>query len=617
MGDQGERRQRSSNLLRQRSKGALGSSGPIQAFAETASSGDAVTQRQNFVEATSSPDHLEDVRQTGKLQKSHSKFNLTFEESQTCRVNFRRLILRKYGTVVKAWKAIDSSQDGKLSWNEFMRASREIGIVESARKIFIALDQSKSGVISIADVDPPLAETLCTLAISIWSIFGNVERAWKYCFNRSGKLRVGADEFVKACMDIQYPGDSSLAFSELCTDKASNGMSRQEFGFLHFWISNGQPDQPGSEDPESRWAAPMQHWEPPPKPPVSGELRKNFKELLLKSYTNFVRAWREGLDRDHNGVLDFKEFTRAVKDVGFAGNPRELWEELDINGNGVVSLWELDLPTAKMLKEFGECAEARHGSWQRAWDEVMDTRLDDRVKSVDFKEGCRMIGYQGDADKLFDLLDTDKTRYLTWDTTAWITGIETADDEEAMDVGPMGMSGTFTKLTRNQRRRADINARAHRARVKYFEGRARGEIPGSNPAAGTTIFSPGVVLNSHIMGNSSPSLLFSQQAPSQSFTGYRHPVEEPNYPDWLLVAEGRARSPESKPKYDLSFPLKPQQPGKGGWPGSKLKLQDELWGGSKDLGKLVKPMTAKAVLERDLARWRKYDEKMQVGVDKK
>ena len=35
-------------------------------------------------------------------------------------------------------------------------------------------------------------------------------------------------------------------------------------------------------------------------------------------------------------------------------------------------------------------------------------------------------------------------------------------------------------------------------------------------------------------------------------------------PDWLLIAEGRMRSPEPAPKIDQSFPLKPQQPGKGG-----------------------------------------------------
>lgn len=52
-----------------------------------------------------------------------------------------------------------------------------------------------------------------------------------------------------------------------------------------------------------------------------------------------VRAWREGLDRDHNDRMDYNEFSVAVKDVGYAGNAKELWQELDLNKNGYVSLW--------------------------------------------------------------------------------------------------------------------------------------------------------------------------------------------------------------------------------------------------------------------------------------
>ena len=52
-----------------------------------------------------------------------------------------------------------------------------------------------------------------------------------------------------------------------------------------------------------------------------------------------VRAWREGLDRDHNDRMDYNEFSVAVKDVGYAGNAKELWQELDVNKNGYVSLW--------------------------------------------------------------------------------------------------------------------------------------------------------------------------------------------------------------------------------------------------------------------------------------
>ena len=46
--------------------------------------------------------------------------------------------------------------------------------------------------------------------------------------------------------------------------------------------------------------------------------RKQFKTLLLKSYQNYVRAWRMGLDRDHNGHLDYNEL------LGIVGPPEKI-----------------------------------------------------------------------------------------------------------------------------------------------------------------------------------------------------------------------------------------------------------------------------------------------------
>jgi len=78
--------------------------------------------------------------------------------------------------------------------------------------------------------------------------------------------------------------------------------------------------------------------------------RKAFKLLLKRTYGNYVRAWRQGLDRDGSGVLDESELKKACSDVGFAGSKKELWECLDQDGGGSVSLKEIDEHTFTMLK---------------------------------------------------------------------------------------------------------------------------------------------------------------------------------------------------------------------------------------------------------------------------
>lgn len=524
------------------------------------------------------------------------------ERCEKIRQDFHKLLLQKYGSITGAWKAIDVNQDGKISFFEFMRGCQSLGCGKGARELFGALDLDRSGFISMAEVDPNLAEMQTSLAVTIWSIFGTVEKAWKSCFNRRGALRISEEEFVAATRELGFRGNALHLFSELATDRASTGISRKEFGFLHIWIANGQPDRIGSAEPESRWAKPAAQWLPPVAGPERKDWRQQFKMLLLKSYQNYIRAWRQGLDRDHNGHLDYQEFKQSVKDVGFAGSARELWNQLDENGNGVVSLWELDLPTAQLLKEFNDCAEASFGSWKVCWDEVMDVRKDDRVKLADFRFGCQQIGYRGDTMAMFDLLDVDRTKFLTWSETAWIAGTEVPKTEVApFDMGFKTIPGSYMKLTRQQQRRADAVARDFRVRSKKFEGRARGELPDSSPSAGTSLFSPGLKFNEHL-----PKCSSTPNLPSAASTGtsWRSPKLEPDLPEWLLVAEGQIKSPEPKVKADLSFPLAPQCPGKGGWPGRKIHLVDAFWGGSKDIGRMLSPLSQAACLPENLERWK-------------
>ncbi|CAJ1405684.1 unnamed protein product [Effrenium voratum] len=525
----------------------------------------------------------------------------TLDQCEKIRQDFHELLLRKYGSIAGAWKQIDVNQDGKLSFFEFLRACQSLGVGKGARQIFGALDLDRSGFISMSEVDAPLAEMMTSLAVTIWSVFGTVEKAWRSCFNRRGALRISEEEFMAATRELGFRGNASHLFQELATERASSGISRKEFGFLHVWIADGQPDRIGSAEPESRWAKPVQEWLPPVQEAGKTDWRKQFKTLLLKSYQNYVRAWRMGLDRDHNGHLDYNEFKMAVKDVGFAGHARELWEQLDENGNGVVSLWELDLATAQLLKQFNDCAEASFGSWRAAWMEVMDVRSDDRVKIADFRFGCDAIGYKGDIVTMFDLLDVDRTKFLTWSETAWISGTEVPKPGSTrLDIGMKNISGSYTKLTRQQQRRADAVARDFRVRTKRFEGRARGELPDSSPMAGTSLFSPGMKFNEHLpKSSSSPNLPTSK---GSTATSWRN--NEPDLPEWLLVAEGKV-AVQQKEKMDLSFPIAPQCPGKGGWPCRKLRLVDKFWGGSKDIGQLLTPLTRASCLPESLERWQR------------
>jgi len=562
---------------------------------------------------------------------------LTPEECVKARKAFRSLLLKRYHSVIRAWRDFDKNGDGRLSLYEFMRGCQKLGVDRGARRLWEALDVDRSGFVTLQEVDAELAGLLGTLAVCVWSACGSVEKAWKSCFNQQGKMRIGPEEFAQGCDAVRFQGDADTAFQALRADKATSGISRQEFAFLELWfVESKEPVSPLHEAVERELAT-----RPAPElPPVQRAAQKGpspkqqFKALLMSSYGTIVRAWREGLDTDRNGILDWKEFQRACADVGYPGSRRALWNELDVDRSGGVSLKEIDEPVAHMLEAILSCVRKRYNSWESAWHAVMDKRGDDRVERQTFIQGCGVLGYGGNADRLFELLDLDRANYLSLATTAWIEGAEAADRKPQPEVlGDIQITGQYKGVTRSQMRQLDFKARDHRLRLQRFASRDRGEVgtAGPSPSSAWASRSEGFGFQAGAAGHSS----FSASAPRLEQAGFQaaspsaakpgkagargQDEEQPALPDWLLSVESRPSPPSglamagssSLARKGRSRPLSPRSPGVGGWPGSRLRIVDPAWGGSpavdQDCPELPLPVTAlsrSAVSEPSLARWR-------------
>lgn len=426
---------------------------------------------------------------------------LTPDEAVSVRKEFHALLLKRFHSICRAWKWFDRDGNGRLSIFEFMRACQELGVQRSARQIWDALDMDRSGFVSLEEIDIDMAKMLGTLALTIWVSCGTLEAAWEQYFNKKGyTFRVPKDDFVQACQEIGCPGDGAEIFEALRSDLATVGISREEFGFLDLWFKEGHnPERGPLHDKVSEGLKPQRKQDahdvnqaPSAKAArdAEGQSKKEFKKQLIVTYGSYLRAWREGLDRDHNGSMDKNEFRRACKDVGYAGTLKDLWAELDCDGNGSVSLKEIDQPTASMVENIYNIAVKRHGSWQEAWTAVFDPQGSDRVTLRPFIEASRILGYKGNPDRLFETLDTDRARYLTLQTTAWIAAAVTGTEEpekkpDGEDLGDVTVSGLYKGMTCNQMRRMDTTDRDARLRQQRFTARARGEVPGSSPTAGT------------------------------------------------------------------------------------------------------------------------------------
>jgi len=409
-------------------------------------------------------------------------------EADKLRETFRKLLLHRYHTVIAAWTALDTELQGRLSYYQFLAACKRFGYNGESRKLWEALDTDRSGFVSLYEIDAPTARLLESFAVHIWAASGSLQAAWDQHFNRRGLGRCTPASFTAGCKAIGFTGDIDTVYDLLNTTHSTTSIGPDNFDFLKMWFASKKAADKVSafhphidQETVDLRAAVAAAAKAGPMKRVAGarELtpKDKFKRLLINSYGNFVRAWREGLDTDRNGRLDYEEFRTCCADIGYPGPRKEVWDLLDVDGSGMVSLGEIDRSTADLLEGFFACIMAKYSSWHEAWAKHMDHKGLDRVTHHDFREACTVLGYGGNIDKLFECLDTDNVKYLSYSSCSWIAGGESVESSPLWEnVGDFKITGQFKKTTKSQQRRVDHFNREERVRQRAFESRNRGEI---------------------------------------------------------------------------------------------------------------------------------------------
>lgn len=130
-----------------------------------------------------------------------------------------------------------------------------------------------------------------------------------------------------------------------------------------------------------------------------------FCKVLTSKYGTITRGWRVAMDTDNSGSLDFREFVAALKKIGFTGNYRTLWHNLDTDQSGYIGLPELDPVAAHALDRFRVVLTTRFGSIAKAWSMALDQDHSGMVNVDEFVFSAKELGYcEGEARELFELL---------------------------------------------------------------------------------------------------------------------------------------------------------------------------------------------------------------------
>eukprot|EP00933_Yihiella_yeosuensis_P028197 TRINITY_DN22014_c0_g2_i2.p1 TRINITY_DN22014_c0_g2~~TRINITY_DN22014_c0_g2_i2.p1 ORF type:complete len:415 (-),score=43.52 TRINITY_DN22014_c0_g2_i2:219-1463(-) len=150
---------------------------------------------------------------------------------------------------------------------------------------------------------------------------------------------------------------------------------------------------------------------------VAESATEEFKMVLIQKFGTLTRAWRVGLDDDQGGTLSFREFANALKELGYTGNIRTLWFNLDDDYSGSISLKEIDPQAAHALEKFRVRCTETFGTMENMFHTLMDQDHSGTVALPEFVEAATELGYSepDEVEYLFECLRVRPgCRFLTY-----------------------------------------------------------------------------------------------------------------------------------------------------------------------------------------------------------
>eukprot|EP00746_Dinoflagellata_sp_MGD_P075163 gnl/MRDRNA2_/MRDRNA2_30273_c0_seq1.p1 gnl/MRDRNA2_/MRDRNA2_30273_c0~~gnl/MRDRNA2_/MRDRNA2_30273_c0_seq1.p1 ORF type:complete len:433 (+),score=115.73 gnl/MRDRNA2_/MRDRNA2_30273_c0_seq1:64-1299(+) len=183
---------------------------------------------------------------------------------------------------------------------------------------------------------------------------------------------------------------------------------------------------------------------------------KMLGEFFVFHYGSVEEGWKQRLDHSGDGKISWTEFFYAARSIGleFGGpplikDPTAVWEELDDDKSGEISMQELLDETAGIRKTkqasgievidsaklLGQWLKFTHGSLEAAWNERMDLDGGGTISWAEFQHACKGIGIVESPETIWRELDDDYSGFISLqELEDELNGIKHTDPEKAKDV---------------------------------------------------------------------------------------------------------------------------------------------------------------------------------------
>eukprot|EP00930_Biecheleria_cincta_P086122 TRINITY_DN7548_c0_g2_i1.p1 TRINITY_DN7548_c0_g2~~TRINITY_DN7548_c0_g2_i1.p1 ORF type:complete len:749 (+),score=159.04 TRINITY_DN7548_c0_g2_i1:170-2416(+) len=369
----------------------------------------------------------EAAKKRALIEKVRRKDN-NWKLAEATMKDFKQFLKHKYGNYVRAWRSALSPEGSMVLQRAVLfKACANLGWQGDVRLLYKAFDKDDSGYISIEELDAHAAELLAHFHEFIGKHFGSASAAFKG-LDTFNQKKIKQPEFCAALKSFGFQYSAKAIFQGLDYE-GKKALNEEDLLFLDRWKPHAFL---------TRAANP--------------QAMEEFKQLLLKAYKNFLKAWRHLLDSDSSNRCNYDEFEASCKKLKFKGDVPGAWRALDEDLSGCITLHEIDPTSSETLKEFRKWCDQEFGGVRSAFG-VFDTSGDDEVTYREWRRALRIYGFTGNASTLFYALDVEKNGSLSVDEVDflddWIfpeASDDALDDEPSVKVRPTHSQST-TQLT--------------------------------------------------------------------------------------------------------------------------------------------------------------------------
>ncbi|CAD7964066.1 unnamed protein product [Amoebophrya sp. A25] len=353
---------------------------------------------------------------------------------------FCAVLRRKFGSVCSGWR-FGFRYDGAVHFSEFCSACRQHGIGGDIRSVWAELDANQTGVVKLEDVHPQAAATLKAFYEQVQAKAKNTLAAWRI-LDPHNTQQVEKHQFISRIKKMNYEGDPEQVWpfllapfkKTLSVDEFDPvaGLAQRRGDDDMLALTENSVNYKRAMTLKARQELAKEQGRHLLKT-MSARTVEEFKDLLKRRYSNLWRAWRKGLGCDATKKLSFTEFCQACRDVGFHGNVKGTFMEMDDDNSGVISLKELDEPTYNKILNFRRLCIEKKGSLLEAWICHFDLKHSGRVELPEWKKKCEELGYKESAEEMFRLLLLEDRNFMNVeDFDGKVAGAVRLDDYRAL-----------------------------------------------------------------------------------------------------------------------------------------------------------------------------------------